>query len=174
VPAPKPREVDRSAYLVRADDDSDRPDQDHQQHPEHERGRVRLGRDVVTAAFVISAGIASPLITRIGTRPVIVIGAVIAAVGIYLLSRVPVHGTYTADLLPGLITMPLGAGAVFVGVTIAANDIVPAEQAGLAAGLLIAARQIGSALGLAIFSAIATSRTQHLLARHRRPSTSCR
>jgi EmrB/QacA subfamily drug resistance transporter len=120
----------------------------------------------VTAAFVISAGIASPLIARIGTRPVIVGGALIAAVGIYLLSRVPVHGTYTADLLPGLLTMPLGAGAVFVGVTIAANDGVPADQAGLAAGLLTASRQVGSALGLAIFSAVAISRTEHLLATH--------
>ena len=62
--------------------------------------------------------------------------------------------------------MPLGAGAVFVGVTIAANAGVPAHEAGLAAALLTAARQIGSALGLAIFSAIATSRTQHLLATH--------
>jgi hypothetical protein len=97
---------------------------------------------------------------------VIVGGALIAAVGIYLLSRVPVHGTYTSDLLPGLLTMPLGAGAVFVGVTIAANDGVPADQAGLAAGLLTASRQVGSALGLAIFSAVATSRTEHLLATH--------
>jgi EmrB/QacA subfamily drug resistance transporter len=120
----------------------------------------------VTAAFAISAGIASPLITRIGTRPVIAGGALIAALGIYWLSRVPVHGTYTANVLPGLLTMPLGAGAVFVGVTIAANAGVPAREAGLAAGLLTAARQIGSALGLAIFSAIATSRTQHLLTTH--------
>jgi len=118
----------------------------------------------VTAAFVISAGIASPLIARIGTRPVIVAGALIAAAGIYLLSHVPVHGAYTSDVLPGLITMPLGAGAVFVGVTIAANDGVPAHQAGLAAGLLTASRQVGSALGLAIFSAVATRRTQHELA----------
>jgi MFS family permease len=62
--------------------------------------------------------------------------------------------------------MPLGAGAVFVGVTIAANAGVPEHQAGLAAALLNAARQVGSALGLAIFSAIATSSTQHLLASH--------
>jgi EmrB/QacA subfamily drug resistance transporter len=120
----------------------------------------------VTAAFAVSAGISSPLITRIGTRPVIAGGALIAALGIYWLSRVPVNGTYTADVLPGLLVMPLGAGAVFVGVTIAANAGVPAHQAGLAAGLLTAARQIGSALGLAIFSAVATSRTQHLLATH--------
>ena len=120
----------------------------------------------VTAAFAISAGIGTQLITRIGTRPVIVGGALIAAAGIYWLSRVPVHGTYAANVLPGLLTMPLGAGAVFVGVTIAANAGVPAHQAGFAAALLNAARQVGSALGLAIFSAIATSRTQHLLATH--------
>ena len=120
----------------------------------------------VTAAFAISAGIATQLITRIGTRPVIAGGALIAAAGIYWLSRIPVHGTYTSDVLPGLLTMPLGAGAVFVGVTIAANAGVPAHQAGLAAALLTAARQIGSALGLAIFSALATGRTQHLLAAH--------
>src|SRR5919204_128201 len=120
----------------------------------------------VTAAFAISAGISTQLIGRIGTRPVIVAGALIAAAGIYWLSRVPVHGSYAANVLPGLLTMPLGAGAVFVGATIAANAGVPAHQAGLAAALLNAARQVGSALGLAIFSAIATSRTHHLLASH--------
>jgi MFS family permease len=120
----------------------------------------------VTAAFAISAGISSQLIARLGTRPVTVGGALIAAAGIYWLSRVPVDGTYAADVLPGLLVMPLGAGAVFVAVTIAANAGVPADEAGLAAALLNAARQVGSALGLAIFSAIATSRTQHLLATH--------
>jgi hypothetical protein len=97
---------------------------------------------------------------------VIVGGSLIAAAGIYWLSRVPVHGTYAASVLPGLLTMPLGAGAVFVGATIAANAGVPEHQAGLAAALLNAARQVGSALGLAIFSAIATSRTQVLLDAH--------
>jgi EmrB/QacA subfamily drug resistance transporter len=120
----------------------------------------------VTAAFGISAGISTQLIGRVGTRPVIVGGSLIAAAGIYWLSLVPVHGTYAANVLPGLLTMPLGAGAVFVGVTIAANAGVPAHEAGLAAALLNAARQVGSALGLAIFSAIATSRTHHLLAAH--------
>jgi predicted MFS family arabinose efflux permease len=118
----------------------------------------------MTAAFVVSAGIATPLIARIGTRPVIVAGALIGAGGIYLVSQVPVHGTYTSHLLPGLIVMPFGASAVFVGVTIAANADVPAGLAGLAAALLTASRQLGSALGLAIFSAVATSRTQHLIA----------
>ena len=83
---------------------------------------------------------------------------------IYELSRIPVHGSYVSDLLPGLLSSSLGLGAVFVGVTTAANAGVPADKAGLAAALLNSSQQLGGALGLAIFSAIATSRTNDLLA----------
>ena len=96
----------------------------------------------------------------------IVAGALIAAGGMYWLSRIPVHGSYLTDLLPGMLVMSIGLGAVFVGVTTAANAGVPADKAGLAAALLNASQQVGGALGLAIFSAIATSRTNHLLAAH--------
>src|SRR5919106_1801278 len=92
----------------------------------------------------IQAGVASQLVARIGTRPVIVAGALIAAAGIFWLSRVPAHGTYAADVLPGLLIMPLGAGAVFVAVATAANAGVSADKAGLAAGLLNAAGTLGS------------------------------
>ena len=60
--------------------------------------------------------------------------------------------------------MSVGLGAVFVSVTAAANAGVPADKAGLAAGLLNTSQQLGTALGLAIFSATATSRTSALLA----------
>ncbi|HEY1568687.1 MAG TPA: hypothetical protein VGF68_16785, partial [Solirubrobacteraceae bacterium] len=77
-----------------------------------------------------------------------------------------VHGTYPENLLPGLVIMAIGIGAVLVSVTTAANAGVPADKAGLAAGLLSASQQLGTALGLAIFSAIATARTSALLAAH--------
>jgi EmrB/QacA subfamily drug resistance transporter len=121
-------------------------------------------------AIGISAGVSSQLLSRVGTRPVIVTGALIAAVGMYLLSRVPVHGSYVSDLLPGMLVLSLGFGPVFVGVTTAANAGVPADKAGLAASLLNASQQLGGALGLAIFSALATSRTHHLLAAHTPPA----
>jgi MFS family permease len=120
----------------------------------------------VTAGIVAAAGVSSKLFARVGTRPVIVAGTLIAAGGMYYLSRIPVHGSYLTDLLPGLLIMSVGLGAVFVAVTTAANAGVPADQAGLAAGLLNTSLQLGSALGLAIFSAIATARTGHLLAVH--------
>jgi uridylate kinase len=71
-----------------------------------------------------------------------------------------------ADLLPGMLVVAIGGGAVFVAVTTAANAGVPADKAGLAASLLNASQQLGGALGLAILSALATSRTHHLLAVH--------
>jgi EmrB/QacA subfamily drug resistance transporter len=117
-------------------------------------------------AIALSAGASSQLLSRVGTRPVIVAGALIAAGGMYWLSRIPVHGSYLSDLLPGMLVLSLGFGPVFVGVTTAANAGVPAEKAGLAASLLNASAQLGGALGLAIFSALATSRTHHLLATH--------
>jgi len=95
-----------------------------------------------------------------------VAGALLSAGGIYYLSRIPLHGSYVSDLLPGLVMMSIGFGAVFVGVTTAANAGVPGNKAGLAAGLLATSQQLGMALGLAILSAIATARTGHLLAVH--------
>jgi EmrB/QacA subfamily drug resistance transporter len=117
-------------------------------------------------AVGIAAGISSQLLTRIGTRPMIVAGALVSAGGMYWLSRIPVHGTYLADLLPGMLVLSFGVGPMFVAVTTAANAGVPADRAGLAASLLNASQQVGGALGLAIFTAIATSRTQNLLADH--------
>jgi EmrB/QacA subfamily drug resistance transporter len=118
----------------------------------------------ITAGFAVAGGIASQLITRIGTRPVVVAGCLTAAAGIYLVSRVPLHGTYVADLLPGFLIMSLGAGSVFVSIAAAANAGVPGDKAGLAAGLLNASQQVGSALGLAILSAVAITHTNRLIA----------
>jgi MFS family permease len=117
----------------------------------------------LTVGVAVSAGISSQLLARIGTRPVAFVGSMVAAGGLYLLSRVPVDGSYVADLLPGLMIVSIGLGAVFVAITTAANAGVSANKAGLAAALLNASQQVGGALGLAILSAIATSRTNHML-----------
>jgi EmrB/QacA subfamily drug resistance transporter len=127
--------------------------------------RLQAGAAYVPTALgvAVAAGIGAQLIPRIGTRPVMVVGALIDAVGIYWLSRIPVHGSYVSDLLPGLLIMALGFGAIFVAVTTAAQAGVPEDKAGLAAALINTSTWLGGALGLAIFSAISTSRAQHLL-----------
>jgi EmrB/QacA subfamily drug resistance transporter len=119
----------------------------------------------------IAAGAASQLVARVGTRPLIVGGALVAAGGVFWLSRIPVDGSFTTDLLPGMLILSVGFGSVFVAVTTAANSGVPADKAGLAASLLNASQQMGAAFGLAIFTALATSRTEHLLAAHTAPAS---
>jgi EmrB/QacA subfamily drug resistance transporter len=130
---------------------------------------LQTGSAYLPLAFAvgISAGISTNLIGRVGTRPVIVAGAMITSAGLYLLSRIPVDGSYLGDLLPGLLVVAIGIGGVFVGTTTAANAGVPPALAGLAAALVNSSQQIGGALGLAVFSAIATTRTTDLLAKGR-------
>lgn len=129
---------------------------------------IRAGSAYLPVALgsAISSGVSSKLFTRTGTRPLVVAGAVIAAGSVYWLSRLPVHGSYLSDLFPPLVIMAVGLGALFVGVQTASQAGVPPEAAGLAAGLITASFQVGSALGLAIFSVLATTRTKHLLAAH--------
>lgn len=117
----------------------------------------------LTVAAMIGAGVSVRSLARIGTRPVIIAGALITGAGILWVSRIPVHGSYVRDLLPALVVIGLGVTPVFVGVTTAGNAGVPPDKAGLAASLLNASQQLGGTLGLAIFGAVATSRTDHLL-----------
>jgi EmrB/QacA subfamily drug resistance transporter len=133
--------------------------------------RTGLAYLPVTAGVGLGAGITPRLLGRVGTRPVFVAGTLTAGAGVLWLSRVPVHGSYLTDLLPGLVIMSIGLGAEFVAATTAANAGVPPQTAGLAAALFNASQWIGGALGLAIFSAIATARTTHLLAARAAPAT---
>jgi EmrB/QacA subfamily drug resistance transporter len=129
---------------------------------------IKTGVAYLPVCFTVAivAGVTSQLVARTGTRALIVAGALIAAGGVYWLSKIPVDGSYASDLLPGLVIMSVGLGMVFVANTTAANAGVPPDKAGLAAALVNASQQVGGALGLAIFTAIATSHTSHLLAGH--------
>jgi EmrB/QacA subfamily drug resistance transporter len=128
--------------------------------------RIQAGAAYIptTLGVAISSGIASKLFVRTGTRPIIVAGALLGAAGVFWLSHIPATGSYLSDLLPGLLIMSAGLGAVFVGVTTAAQAGVPPDKAGLAAALINTSTWLGGALGIAIFSAISTSRAHHLLA----------
>jgi len=128
-----------------------------------------LGYVPVSAGIAFGSTAATKTFASTGTRPIIVSGALLAAGGIVWLSRIPVHGSYLGNLLAPLVIMGAGLGLLYAGVQTAANAGVPKDQAGLAAALITASFQLGSALGLAVFSGIATSRTSHLLAAHTPP-----
>jgi EmrB/QacA subfamily drug resistance transporter len=132
--------------------------------------RTGLAYLPITIGVGIGASMAPKLVAKVGTRPVVVSGAAIASVGVYLLAQLKVHGSYAGDLLPGMVIMAIGLGFLFVAITTAANAGVPHHQAGLAAALLNASQQVGGALGLAIFAAVSTARLNHELKQGAQPS----
>jgi EmrB/QacA subfamily drug resistance transporter len=112
-----------------------------------------------TAGIMISASLASQLATRIGVRPIAAVGFVLAAGGLVLLAQLPVHGSYAVNLLPALLLSSLGMGAVFMPLTLIATTGLADEDQGLASGLFNTSQQVGGALGLAVLSTLATSKT---------------
>src|ERR687887_963660 len=63
-----------------------------------------------TFGVVIAAGVGSQLLVRTGTRPVIVVGALLGGGGVFWLSRIPVDGSYLTDLLPPFVILSIGLG----------------------------------------------------------------
>jgi EmrB/QacA subfamily drug resistance transporter len=117
----------------------------------------------VTGGIAVGAGLAQQLVKRAGIRNVAVGGIVLATAGMAILTQLPVHGSYAANLLPGLIPMSIGMGLVFVPITLMATGGVSDNDSGLASGLFNTAQQVGGSLGLAILSTLAASRTSSVL-----------
>ena len=117
----------------------------------------------VTVIIGVTATVAARYIARIGYKPFMVVAPLIIATGLFMLSHIAVGGTYLHSVLPGVAVMAFGVGMSFVAISIAATSGVPRHESGLASGLLNTAQQIGGALGLAILSGVASSRTTSLL-----------
>ena len=118
----------------------------------------------VAGSAILWSGVAAQLVNRIGVKPVLVTGMVALTSGLVYFTQVSVHGTYLRDLLPGFLLVGVGLGFSFVPISIAALAGVQPAEAGLASGLFNTTQQIGGALGIAVLSTIATSRTSHALA----------
>jgi EmrB/QacA subfamily drug resistance transporter len=118
----------------------------------------------LSAGIIVSAGIASQLVTKVGFKNVLIVGMVLIGAGLVGFSQVDPDGSYVSDVLFPSLVAAVGLGFAFVPVTIAAVSGVRPHEAGLASGLVNTAQQIGGAVGLAILATVATSRTDDLLA----------
>ncbi|MEA2210558.1 MAG: hypothetical protein QOF83_506 [Solirubrobacteraceae bacterium] len=113
----------------------------------------------MTLCIVIGSTVASRVVQRVGTKPLLVTGMTAQAIGLLLFAGVPVDGRYVNDILLASLLVAIGIGLSFVPATIAAVAGVAPGEAGLASGLVNTARMFGGALGLAVLAAIATGQT---------------
>ena len=120
--------------------------------------------------IIVSAGIASQLVTKVGFKPVLIGGLALIAVGLVWFSQVSAGGGYVSDILFPSLLAAAGLGFSFVPVTIGAVAGTSADESGLASGLINTSQQIGGALGLAILATVANGRTDGLVETGARPS----
>jgi fucose permease len=99
-------------------------------------------------------------VLKIGFRPVATAGLLLMGAGALLFTQASVGGNYFGDIFFGLLLFGPGIGLTFVTASIAALAGVAEHEAGLASGLSNTAFQMGAALGVAIVSTVAVSRTE--------------
>jgi EmrB/QacA subfamily drug resistance transporter len=125
--------------------------------------RAGLSYLPLAIGIILSAGLASVGVTRIGFKPVLFAGLMFVAAGLFWFSQIPVHGSFASNVLGPSVLAAIGLGLSFVPVTIAAVTGTRPHEAGLASGLINTSQQVGGALGLAILATVADSRTKSLL-----------
>jgi EmrB/QacA subfamily drug resistance transporter len=111
----------------------------------------------------LSLGFSERLNTRFGPKTTLLPALVLIAAALALFARVPVDGDYVTDLLPVMVLLGLGAGMAFPSLMTLAMSGANPSDAGLASGLVNTTLQVGGAIGLAVLTTLATTRTENLV-----------
>jgi EmrB/QacA subfamily drug resistance transporter len=110
-----------------------------------------------TLGVLVSAGAASALVTKVGPKPLMVLGGLLAAGGLFTLSFLD-SGTGFWELpFPGQLLLGLGLGFTFVPLSNLALIGAGAHDAGAASAMLNATQQVGASVGTALLASISVS-----------------
>ena len=123
-----------------------------------------VGSVVLAAGAAVGAIVGQAAVLKAGFRTVAATGMALMGAGSLLLTQVSVGGSYFGDIFFGLLVFGPGVGLAFVPSTVAALAGVAEHESGLASGLSNTALQIGGALGVAILTTVAVSRSDDYLA----------
>ena len=119
-----------------------------------------LGLAQTAAAIaVVSLGASARLTARFGARRLLLAGLVMITAALALLTQVPAHAGYAAVLLPLFVLFGIGGGLTLPAVTTLGMSGATDADAGVISGVFNTVQQVGGALGLALLTALAASRT---------------
>jgi Major Facilitator Superfamily. len=114
-----------------------------------------------TAALFTGAGAVTQLVPRIGARPILLAGSAASTGGLYWLSRISEHDTYTSAVLGPTMVIGAGAALLFVTLSLVALNRVPEADSGVASSLLNTGQQLGGSIGLALLGTVAWTVVAH-------------
>jgi len=120
----------------------------------------------LTVSIIGFSAVSQALVSRFGVRWVLSAGLVLSAVALVLFARLPVHGSYFADLFPAFLLSGIGLALAFIPMSIGGLTGVTQADAGIASGLINTSQQIGGAIGVAVAVTIATTFTNRFVDAH--------
>jgi EmrB/QacA subfamily drug resistance transporter len=132
--------------------------------------RTGVAYVALTLSVIVFANVSQALALRVGVRRLLPVGLLLAAAGILLYARLPVHGHYFWNLFPAFLLSGVGMAFAFIPMTIGALAGVRHADAGIASGLINTSQQVGGAIGVAAVTTIAATYTGRYLGSH--PGTS--
>lgn len=104
----------------------------------------------VSAMIIITAQIAARQLTKVGPKPLMAAGGVLATAGLAWLSQLSTSSNYVGGILGPMLIFSAGMGFLFVPLTLVAVNGVEASESGAASGMLNVMQQVGGSLGLSI------------------------
>jgi EmrB/QacA subfamily drug resistance transporter len=119
-----------------------------------------------TVGVLLAAGAATPLMPKIGPKPLMVAGSLVAALAMLALTQIGVDTSFFTHVLPAELVLGVGLGLTFVPLANVALVGVPDHDAGAASATLNATQQIGGSLGTALLNTIYTTAVASYIAGH--------
>jgi EmrB/QacA subfamily drug resistance transporter len=110
-----------------------------------------------TLGVLVAAGAASGLVPKIGPRPLMVLGGLLAAGGLFLMSFLGLHSSFWSLAFPGQLLLGLGLGFTFVPLSNLALVGAGVHDAGAASAVLQAVQQVGASIGTALLATLSVS-----------------
>ncbi len=125
----------------------------------------------MAAGIGLAAALANTvLMRRVGPRPIIPTGMVVAAAGMAWLGRLGVDATYTRDILGPIVLLGIGMGLAFSPAVATATSGVATRDAGIASAMVNTSQQIGGTVGTAALSTIFTTALARYIDDHQPPT----
>lgn len=103
--------------------------------------------------IVVSATLSSSLLPRVGAKPLIVGGLILATAGMGWLTTIG-ESSWITVVLPSQILMGLGLGVMYVAINNAALNGVMDADSGIASATINTTQQLGGALGVALLNTV--------------------
>ena len=119
----------------------------------------------MTVVLIATATTASTTLQpRVAPGMLVALGMAISAAGMLYLTRLGMHASYAADILPSLLALGVGLGLIFPTTFNNGTRGVDSHDAGVASATVNTSQQVGGSIGTALLSTIAASATTAYLA----------